>query len=203
MKSEPEMEEYFTANNMAQLLASRQIDIIRMPGYGERLTIATSVFEVQNFLGYRNTVIYDAKHKPCVVSWSTGAFVCLSNNRLTKVPPEISANIVYDSKVEMEYLDRKINIPDGEHTSLLPVQVMRNDIDINRHMNNAQYVRVAMELLPTGFNTDMLRIEYKIPAVYGDLLYPQLIWNGNNQIYILLSNEHGQHHTIMEFSQLK
>lgn len=203
MKSEPVMERYFNTNNMAQLLASRQIDILRMPVYGERLTITTSVFEVQNFLGYRNTVVYDAEHKPCIVSWSTGAFVCLSNSRLTKIPPEISANIVYDKKIEMEYMDRKINIPDGEKTILLPVQVMKNDIDMNRHMNNAQYVRVAMEFLPEDFSVDRLRIEYKAPAVCGDLLYPQLIWNGDNQVYILLSDEKGQLHAIMEFNQLK
>ncbi|NDV95014.1 acyl-ACP thioesterase [Dysgonomonas sp. 521] len=201
MKSEPVLEQYFGENNMAQLLASRQMDVLRMPEYGERLTITTSVFECQNIQGYRNTVIYDEGHKPCVVSWSTGAFVNLSTNRLAKVPQEIFSGMVFDDKVEMEYLDRKITVPEGDVTQFPPVQVMSNDIDMNRHMNNAHYVRVAMEFLPEDFRTDRLRIEYKKPAEKGDMLYPRLIRTDKPLIYIQLLDGNSQPHAVMEFSR--
>ena len=55
-----------------------------------------------------------------------------------------------------------------------PVTVMRADIDYNRHMNNANYVRIAMELLPEGFEVRDLRVEYRIAAKLGDRLIPTL-----------------------------
>ena len=202
MKSEPVFEKYFKENDMAQLLASRQMDILRRPAYGEKLRITTSVFDIQGFQGFRNTVIYDEDDKPCIVSWTTGAFVCMTTNRLTKVPDEISAQMTLDPKVDMEYLERRIKVSDGEEISFDPVPVMANDIDMNKHMNNAHYVRIAMELLPRHFRVDRLRIEYKIPAAQGTMLYPYMIMQGDDCVFMQLLNEGRLPHVIMEFSSL-
>ena len=42
--SEPGVKQYFTEQNMAQLLATRQVEIIRVPDYKEELTVTTSVY---------------------------------------------------------------------------------------------------------------------------------------------------------------
>ena len=42
--SEPYVEDYFLQQNMAQLLATRQVEIIRVPDYKEALTVTTSVY---------------------------------------------------------------------------------------------------------------------------------------------------------------
>ena len=55
-----------------------------------------------------------------------------------------------DPQLEMNYKDRRIILPKEGGEVLDPVRVLRADIDYNRHMNNANYVRVAMELLPEG-----------------------------------------------------
>ncbi len=203
MKSEPQFEAYFEENGIAQLLVSRQVDLLRIPVYGEKLKVTTNVFEVQSFQGFRNTVICDEHDKPCIVSWSTGAFVCMDNNRLAKIPTEVLSQMTLDAKVEMEYLERKITISDTGRIGYAPVPVMRNDIDMNRHMNNAHYVRIAIEFLPRDFKVDRLRVEYKTPAAEGDLLYPYMIKHGKTQIFILLLNKNGQSHAVLEFSQLQ
>ena len=74
----------------------------------------------------------------------------------------------------MNYRGRRIILPKQDGTVLKPVQVMRADIDYNRHMNNANYVRVAMELLPEGFEVRDMRVEYRIAAKLGDRLTPTL-----------------------------
>ncbi|MCK8623266.1 thioesterase family protein [Prevotella sp. E13-27] len=53
-------------------------------------------------------------------------------------------------------------------------KVLRADIDYNRHMNNANYVRVAMELLSEDFTVRGLRVEYRVAAKLGDVLIPTL-----------------------------
>lgn len=41
-------------------------------------------------------------------------------------------------------------------------------------MNNANYVRVAMELLPEDFVVKGLRVEYRVAAKLGDMLTPTI-----------------------------
>jgi acyl-CoA thioesterase FadM len=222
LESEPELDRFFRDNNIAQMLVSRQADIRRMPLYGEKLLVETRVYECKNFLGYRNTVIYDEQHNPCVVTWSVGAFVNLATGRPEKLPAPVLASVHYDPKFEMEYLGKKIALPELSTTSgstpawekLPPVPVKRNDIDFNRHMNNARYVQIAVDLLPPDFAISRFRIEYKTPAKYGDLLYPEIFCQpghsekpglpgqaGAGTWFLLLNNgeEDPKAYTVMEF----
>ena len=202
MQSEPTLNQYFSDNNMSQLLVSRQLDIKRIPVYGEKLTTTTSIYECQSMYGFRNTVIYDEQHKPCVVSWSMGAFVSLSTNRMAKVPQDILTDMVMDEKIDMEYLDRKIVIPtDTKLESLDPFKVLKNDIDMNKHMNNAHYIRLAVEYLPDNYKPRRMRIEYKLPAKFGDEIYSSILKMPNDKIYISLKNKSDKLYSVIEFSK--
>ena len=81
---------------------------------------------------------------------------------------------------------------------LEPVRVLRADIDYNRHMNNANYVRVAMELLPEGFVVRGLRVEYRVAAKLGDVLVPT-IYKQDDVIIVSLSIDDAVS-AIIEFS---
>ena len=52
--SEPGVKKYFTEQNMAQLLATRQVEIIRVPEYKEELTVTTSVYGMKPMFGFRS-----------------------------------------------------------------------------------------------------------------------------------------------------
>ena len=69
---------------------------------------------------------------------------------------------------------------------LAPVRVQRADIDYNRHMNNANYVRIAMELLPENFKVKGLRVEYRVAAKLDDVLSPA-VYRIDNGIIVSLS----------------
>ena len=62
--SVPMVKRYFAEQNMAQLLATRQVEVVRVPEYKEELTVTTSVYEVKPMFGFRNTFIYDAAMLP-------------------------------------------------------------------------------------------------------------------------------------------
>ena len=170
--SEPGVKEYFTKENMAQLLASRQVEIIRVPVYKEELTVTTSVYGMKPMFGFRNTFIYDANGKPCYRTWSMGAFVDKSNGKLKRVDDATIASMHLEPQLEMNYQDRRIILPKEGGEKVEPIKVLRADIDYNRHMNNANYIRVAMELLPAAFEVKGLRVEYRVAAKLGDTLTP-------------------------------
>jgi acyl-ACP thioesterase len=201
LESEPAIERYFREQGIAQVLVSRQADLIRMPRYGERLSVRTSVYECQSFIGYRNTVIYDEAGLPCVKSWSTGAFVVMETGKPAKLPAEQLGLLTMDPKVEMDYQGKKIRLPNQTGEDQPPLKVRRNDIDFNRHVNNARYVEIAMEYIPGDFTVSRFRIEYKRPAAYGDTFYPRLIEADRDTWYILLNNDAGEPFTVMEFTR--
>ena len=49
--SEPGVKQYFAEQNMAQLLASRQVEVIRMPEYKEELTVTSTVYGMKPMFG--------------------------------------------------------------------------------------------------------------------------------------------------------
>jgi acyl-ACP thioesterase len=167
--SEPTARKFFNDNNMTQLLATRQVEVVRVPRFKEDLTVTTSIYEVLPMYGFRNTFIRDAKGQPCYRTWSMGAFVDLATGRLARLSDDAIASLTLEPKQEMNYRGRRIILPKQDGTVLDPVSVMRADIDYNRHMNNANYVRIAMELLPDGFEVTDMRVEYRIAAKLGGM----------------------------------
>ena len=196
--SEPEFATYMQENNVTQLLASRQVDVIRVPTYKERLTIQTRVYDCFGYYGYRNTVIFDEAGLPCYATWSTGVCVNHETGRLSKMDPDVVSRMCIDEKYPMEYMERKIVLPKGSMLSVDPVQVMHDDIDYNRHMNNALYIRISCECLPPDFEVKRVRVEYKKPACLGATLYPQVLSVGNH-FYVAIMGE-GFVYAIVEFT---
>ena len=194
--SEPAARQFFSDNNMTQLLATRQVEVVRVPCFKEDLTVTTSIYEVLPMYGFRNTFIRDAQGQPCYRTWSMGAFVDLATGRLARLSDDAIASLTLEPKQEMNYRGRRIILPKQDGTVLDPVSVMRADIDYNRHMNNANYVRIAMELLPDGFEVTDMRVEYRIAAKLGDSLTPILYETDGGYIVSLAID--GQPSAIIE-----
>ncbi len=184
--SEPGVKEYFAAQNMAQLLASRQVEIVRVSEYKEELTVTTSVYGMKPMFGFRNTYIYDAEGNPCYKTWSMGAFVDKANGKLKCVDDATIASMTLEPQLEMNYGDRRIILPREGGEAQEPYKVLRADIDYNKHMNNANYVRIAMELLPEGFEVKCLRVEYRVAAKLGDVLVP-VVYNVEGRFIVAIS----------------
>ena len=196
--SEPAVKSCYDNLGIVQLLASRQVEVVRVPNYKEELTVTTSIFDVKPMFGYRNTFIYDAQGQPCYRTWSMGAFVDKQTGRLKRVEESAMTDLTIEPKLEMDYKERRIILPKIDGISFDPVRVMRSDIDYNRHMNNANYVRIAMELLPEGYEVRGFRVEYRVAAKLGDMLTPTLYDTGDAVTISLSIGE--QVCALMEFT---
>ena len=156
--SEPGVKQYFTEQNMAQLLATRLVEIIRVPEYKEELKVTTSVYGMKPMFGFRNTFIYDSQGNPCYKTWSMGAFVDKVAGKLKRVNDATIQSMTLEPQLEMNYKDRRIILPKSDGEVLEPIRVLRADIDYNKHVNNARSAsrRVTLarqELCPHGDGT--------------------------------------------------
>lgn len=197
--SEPTVKAFFEKSGMTQLLASRQVEIVRVPKYKERLKTVTTVFDVKPMFGFRNTFIYDAEGNVCYKTWSMGAFVDRTTGRLQRIPQDVLSSLSIEPKKDMTYGERRIIVPKDavfeEHES---VAVTRNDIDYNGHMNNANYIRIANEYIPEGHIYNNVRVEFKIPARLGQSLVPQTCMTADGTFYVELLLD-GKTSTLIEF----
>jgi len=199
--SEPGVKRYFAEQNMAQLLASRQVEIVRIPSFKEKLTVITSVYGMKPMFGFRNTFIYDAEGKPCYRTWSMGAFVDKSNGKLKRVDNDTIASMTLEPQKEMTYGDRRIILPKEGGQTYDPIPVMKADIDYNHHVNNANYIRMAMELLPDDFEVRNLRVEYRVAAKLSDTLTPT-VYHPEEETFLISLSIGEEVSAIMEFRQI-
>ena len=79
-------------------------------------------------------------------------------------------------------------------------QSIRNCGDVCRHVNNANYIRMAMELLPEDFVVKGLRVEYRVAAKLGDSLTPTLSQIENGFIIALAMGNEAS--AIVEFTSI-
>ena len=189
--------EYMQTHQTAWVLNSWQADIDRYPVLGEKIRISTWPYDFYGFLGFRNFKIEDEAGNMIVRANSVWVFMNVRKSRPTRIAPEVANTYQAQPRLEMEYMDRKI--PDIETgTPKEAFRIPHYFIDTNNHVNNAKYILLAQELLPQDFQPARIRVEYKKPAVYGDIVYP-LIFQQPDSWSVKLSGEDGKSYTMMEF----
>lgn len=177
--------EWLQAHRVTPVVNFRQMEVLRVPHLREKLTCTTHVYDMQGAFGYRNTAIYDAQGAPCYKSWCIAAFVNLETGRLSRISREEQSALQFPPRLDMTYGARKIILPDTPMTSLSPFIVQRNDIDYNNHVNNAQYIRMALECLPEPFEVRGLRVDYKKPVLPGSVVTPSIAYGTGTALITL------------------
>ena len=81
--------------------------------------------------------------------------------------------------MQMEYLPRKIRLPEDasglQRREAAPIVVREYHLDTNGHVNNAQYVHMALtRRTEEEGHIQRLRVEYKEQAHLGDVIYPEI-----------------------------
>lgn len=162
---------YLKEKNLVWVLSSWQIVVDRFPALCEQVSVGTFPYEFKGCFGYRNFFMQD----------ENGAYVAKANTLWTLLDTksfrpshpteEMLQRYILEEKLQMEYAARKITIPpDGEQKEEIVVRAQH--LDTNHHVNNGQYVRMAMDFLPERFAISQMRAEYKKQALLHDVLHP-------------------------------
>lgn len=179
------------------VLLSWQVEICRYPDLGEKVTISTWPYDFRGFIGYRNFIMKDAAGKKLAWANSIWVFLDMETGRPVRLPEDEVSAYPLDMKLDMEYADRKIVMPDGGDIQE-PVVIHREYLDTNHHVNNGQYVKIAAGYLPEDFPVRRMRAEYKKQALLGDVLIPRVVQEAG-RAYVALEFEDGRTGVIIEF----
>lgn len=189
---------FLTKQGFAWVLNAWQIDVVRLPELADHVILGTIPYEIKGFMGFRNFYMKDKKTgEMLAVANSIWTLMDIKNMRPSRVTQEMKDAYKQEPKLEMEYLDRKILFTsDGRYQE--PVEVKPHHLDTNHHVNNGQYVQMALEYLPEDFKIKRLRAEYKKSALLSDRIVP-VVYTQSSGIGVSLKTQDGEVFTNVEF----
>lgn len=189
---------YLKERDMAWVLNMWQIDVERYPEIGERVEIGTLPYEIKGFLGYRNFWMSDENGRRLAVANTIWTLLNLEKGKPVMAPQEMKEKYGVSERLDMEYLPRKIAIPEnGEEKP--EFVITRHYLDTNNHVNNGQYVQMALEYPEANFKIWRLRAEYKKQAFLDDIFYP-VVYKQKGIYTVSLNDKAGAPYAVVELT---
>ena len=168
--------ENYSKTNAAWLLLDWKVEIIKRPKYREKLMVETWSRKMERCYGYRDFEIYNKENELIVKGTSKWVLIDIEKRRPMRISEESAKE--YDKYNDKGYtvfedeIEKIEELKDEELSFVKNYEVQRRDIDVNKHMNNIAYLKVAYEILPDDvyeknlFNN--IRITYKKELMYGE-----------------------------------
>ncbi|SHK20940.1 acyl-[acyl-carrier-protein] thioesterase [Hespellia stercorisuis] len=189
--------EVLKKKNRAWLLNSWHIVIRKAPALGDRVVVGTLAYDFKGLFGQRNFFMNDDQGQQLVCADSNWFYYDTGSGRPTRPEPEEVAAYGKEPRLEMNYMGRKISIPEVcVEKDSFPVR--KYHIDTNEHVNNSQYVQMALETLDEEREVKELRVEYKRAAVLGDMVYPKVAEESGRTV-VMLGDGEGGDYAVVEF----
>lgn len=191
--------EYLRQSKIVWVLSSWQIVVERYPDLGENVTIGTQPYDLKGFVGYRNFCMMDEKGGYIAKANTLWSLLNTESGRPAKIPEGMAEGYGIGDKLDMEYAQRKIIIPQGGQKQE-PITVKKHHLDTNHHVNNQQFVDMAMDFLPEGFSIWQLRAEYKKQAFLNDVLVPYVV-KEDGKIVVAMTDLSEAPYVVVEFAE--
>ena len=182
--------DYLKEKKRAWILSSWQVIIDRYPHIGEKIRIGTWATDFQGLYGYRNFCMWDENGEKAAYANSIWVYMDLERGRPVRPPKEEVERYGTEEALEMAYASRKIALPkeplEGE---IFPVR--KYHIDTNEHVNNCQYVQMALEAAEEELLVRQMRAEYKKSALLHDKILPKVAREGERTVVELCEPQGG------------
>lgn len=192
--------DYLIPKSLVWIINYWEVDIIRRPCYGQKLTVGTFPYDFKGFFGYRNFCLTDNVGDYLVKANSLWLLMDWNKMSPSKVTDAMKEAYQLSPKLDMSYSPRKIAIPDVTAVSLEDITIGRHHLDSNGHVNNGQYIKIAMGSIPDCTDYTRLRAEYRDQAHMGDVIHPML-YECDDLTVITLNSDSGTPYTVIELKK--
>ena len=180
----------------AWVLSYWQVIVERYPQMCEKITTGTFATEFKGLYGNRNFYMKDGSGELIARANSIWAFMDLEKGRPARPTAEHIDPYGTCEPLDMPYEGRKIALPEQSKAGE-PFPVRKYHIDTNEHVNNCQYVQMALEMLAGDISVRQLRVDYKKSAVLGDMIFPK-VSEEQDRTVVELCDEVGKAYAVVE-----
>lgn len=184
--------------HLGWFIASWGIDIAKLPRFADRIVVSTWSYDISKIYGWRNFTIKSSEGEEFVRADSLWFMFDMQAQRPIRVPEAEAAPFVAQAepRLDMPKLERKIAVT-GDGRAADAIVVNEQHLDTNHHVNNAQYVEMAVDAVEEGFCIGHLGVQYKTAAVLGDVIVPRVHDIEGGHI-VDLANEAGQSFAVVK-----
>ncbi|MDY3248919.1 MAG: thioesterase [Candidatus Choladocola sp.] len=191
--------QYMKDRGRAWMILSWQIEILRRPRLGEKITARTWPYGFKAFYGYRNYALLDGGGAYLAKANSIWVLMDVESGCPAKIMPEDISGYTTEPELPMEKLSRKMKMPE-ESIKMEEIEVGIPHLDTNHHVNNGQYIRMAEMYLPEGFEPSRLRVEYRMQAHLHDRIVP-MVHTEERTVTVGLCNTEGKPYAVVEYTR--
>lgn len=205
---------------LAWVLNSWQIVVKRLPKLGESVVIGTVPYELKGFMGLRNFFMKTSEGEELAIANSVWSLINLEKGTFARINDDIVKTYPLDEKLSMNYASRKITEPEGAMVCKAEKKIVGvHHLDTNNHVNNGQYIRIALKACENVAERENLqelrnlagmreniqiRAEYKKQAHLGDAIYPEVhVFPGSTGCIIKLAGDDNNPYCTVEISQIE
>ena len=184
--------------NRFWVLSAWQVIVERYPAMGEQIRTSTWAYGFRGFMGFRNFTMDTANGERLAYANTFWTYINRENGFPVKLTERDTEGYGLEEKLEMDYAPRKIVLPE-EYIKEDVFYVQKHHLDTNHHVNNCQYVQMAMEMLDQERVIRQVRVEYKKSAVLGDMIVPRTGDRDGRTVVELCTTE-GELYAAVEFA---
>ncbi len=188
---------YWAQKHQMWVLTSWKILIFRRPICGEMVKVRTDAILCKGFKGLRNFTLRDENGHMLAAAFSKWALLDTLTGRPVRILPEEGDAYGRTEPLPIDTDNGRIEVPE-EAASLDPIEIQVHHLDSNRHVNNAQYIRMVEGCLPKGFEVRSMRVSYHRSAALGDTIYPKISVS-EHQVTGVLADAQGEPYVYFEF----
>ena len=187
------------SKNLAWVLSGWQVRIFKTVGLNDIATFTTWAYSFRGSIGLRNYTLTDESGTLCALADTQYVLMDIEKQLPERIPQFLADGYTIEPDSHMDtHMSRKIRII-IEEEALEPVPVREYMIDTNNHVNNSQYIKTAISLIPNDLKFNCFRAEYKMQARLGNTLYPYRS-SLDNGVQIKFYNETHELYFIAEWT---
>lgn len=191
---------FLKERQLTWMLISWHIQIFRRPGLGEEITIGTWPHSFKNIKGGRNFVLLDESGNTIARADSEWVLYDIAQNRITKVPKEISEPYTLEEALDMSKFKRLI-IEEDKLTKCDQITVSPVFLDTNGHVNNVNYLNIAESHIAKAEYNEVYA-EYRNQAFLKDEIYVYTCQE-NESWQVVLKNQKDEILVKTEFGKME
>ena len=183
------------------ILLDWKFEVIERPTYGQTIKVKTWSRKMEKCCAYRDFEIYNEQNKLLAVATTKWVLLDAETRKIQRIPDELASQ--YKSEAEKSVFQHEIDklYEPSNHETSMQLKIRRTDIDLNRHVNNLNYLDIAYEILPLEvYNQDIknIRITYKHQTEPGEIVSIYYTRQGEKNVVTIKTIDDTKLHAIVE-----
>ena len=163
-------------DHLGWFVTSWLIQIDSLPHFCDTIRTKTWSYGIHGFQALRCFAMDSEDGERLVTADSQWVLFDLQERRMMRIPESQMVYLSDEPRCDLPAMQRRLAV-EGPFEDASPVTVSEQHLDTNRHVNNAQYVLMAMDALSElGLvaNPKTLTVQYRSMALLGDVVRPRV-----------------------------